>query len=113
MSNKYVSHKMWTSAQQLDVGSGGAEFKFNRNSLSYACLKGCAYMQHKSMASYADILINTLRDDYNIPVTVIDTAVPVATALGDMSITDLNDLKVDVADSTKERALASPRSATS
>ena len=31
---------------------------------------------------------------------------PVATALGDMSITDLNDLKVDVADSTKERALA-------
>ena len=29
-------------------------------------------MQHKSMKHYSDILINTLRDDYNIPVTVID-----------------------------------------
>ena len=99
----YISHDLWTSSQQLeiDAGGGGGKFVFDRNTLSYTCLKGCAYMQNKSMANYADILINTLRDDYNIPVTVISMDVSMIDAMCGLN---LKELKTEMAEKDAGKA---------
>ena len=98
----YISRDIWMSAQCLETSSGEARFEFNRNSLSYVCLKGCVYMQHKSLSSYTDILINTLRDDYNIPVTV--TSMDSSMDIGEFTGDDLKELKAEMTAEAREKA---------
>jgi hypothetical protein len=42
--------------------------KYNKYKLSYDIIKNIIYMKHKSLGSFVDILVNTLKSDYDIPV---------------------------------------------
>ena len=63
---KYVPVEITTNASRVIHG----ELEFDRNSLSYVCLKGCVYMQNKSTSEYVSVLARTLKEDYNIPLTI-------------------------------------------
>jgi hypothetical protein len=51
-----------------DVAFDGV--KYNKNKLSYDIIKGILFMKDKSLSKFADILANTLKTDYNIPITL-------------------------------------------
>ncbi|GAX86005.1 hypothetical protein CEUSTIGMA_g13421.t1 [Chlamydomonas eustigma] len=52
------------------VGTEEGRILFDTNSLSYACLKGCMYMLHKSMAHFSSIILSNLQE-YGVKVTLV------------------------------------------
>ncbi len=65
----YISESLAAMAHQVVHDAG---IHFDKTRLSYIIIKGIITMRHRSLKGYADILLHTLRNDYQVECSILD-----------------------------------------